>query len=148
MADDETPPKALDKIGKGEWMRIVPELRASGVLTKVDEKILWGYCHHFSIAEQCVVKINEQGLMIRRTPRSKYLTENPYLSIQNKALDKMKSFAIELGITPASRSRVSSTPTTPDDPMAELKRRRAERLAAVQAKFKRGKNPHDPHESQ
>jgi len=131
---NETPPDSLDEIGKGEWNRIAPELREAGVLTKMDEKILWCYCDEFSTAEQCVIKLHEQGLMIRRTSRSKVLTPNPYLAIKVKSFAVLKSLAVELGLTPSSRSRISVVPTNQDDPYKKLKDARAARLADAQAK--------------
>jgi len=133
---NETPPASLDAIGKAEWNRIAPELREVGVLTKMDEKILWAYCDEFSTAEQCVIKINQEGLMIRRTPRSKILTENPYLRIKVKSFAILKGLACELGLTPSSRGRVSVVPTKQNDPYSKLKAERQARLAKIQEAVK------------
>jgi len=133
---NETPPDSLDEIGKAEWMRIAGEMRASGVLTVADEKILWAYCDEFSTAEQCVIKLHEQGLLIKRTARSKILTVNRYLAIKQKSFAILKSLAVELGLTPSSRSRVSVVPTKPDDPYKKLKDARAARLADAKRKAK------------
>ena len=133
---NEVPPDSLDEVGRAEWMRIVPELRASGVLTKADEKILWAYCDEFSTAEQCAIKLHEQGLMIWRTSRSKILTVNPYLGIKTKSFAILKSLACELGLTPSSRSRVSVVPTKAEDPYTELKKRRVASLAKAKRKAK------------
>ena len=96
---NEVPPESLDEIGKAEWNRIVGEMRLCGVFTKADEKIFWAYCDEFSTAEQCVLEIKKQGLLIKRTPRSKFLTENPYLDIKRKSFSILKSLACELGLT-------------------------------------------------
>ena len=136
---DDKPPGSLGKIGMAEWVRVVDEMRESGVLTKVDEKILWGYCHHFSIAERAVNEMAKTKLILK-SPNG-YPIQNPYLSIQNKSLSMMKSFAAELGITPSSRSGITKVPTKQEDPMAALKKRRAERLAAIQKELKSGNKP-------
>ncbi len=134
---DENPPDSLDKIGRAEWNRIAPELRSSGVLTKMDETIFWAYCQEFSVSVLCVKKIKKEGLMVKRTPRSKVLTPNPYLLIQQKSISLLKSLASELGLTPVSRGRVSVNPVPADDRYAKLKAERQARLADAQAKAKR-----------
>jgi P27 family predicted phage terminase small subunit len=134
---DENPPDSLDEIGKAEWVRIAPELREEGVLTKMDEAILYAYCEEFSTTKQCAKKIHEQGLMIRRTPRSKVLTLNPYLAIKQKSVTLLKSLACELGLTPVSRGRVSVKTIPKDDPYKALRERRAKSLADAQAKLKK-----------
>ena len=127
-------PYPLDKFGRREWNRIFDELRLSGVLTKIDETILWAYCTQLSIAMQCSQKIQEEGLLVKATPKSKRLTVNPHLQILNQSLMLMNSFAKELGITPASRSRVTVKPIRSDDPYIK---RKAERQARVD-KIKEG----------
>jgi len=134
---NEVPPDSLDEVGKAEWSRIVGEMRLTGALTKADEKILWAYCDEFSTAEHCVRKINEQGLLVKRTARSKILTVNPYLGIKTKSFAILKSLAVELGLTPCSRARVSINPIPADDPYAKLKAEREARLADAQSKAKR-----------
>jgi P27 family predicted phage terminase small subunit len=141
---DSDAPEDLDEIGKAEWIRVVPQLREAGVLTKMDEAILFAYCDEFSIVKQCTKKIQEQGLMIRRTPRSKTLTPNPYLSIKQKSTTLLKSLAVELGLTPVSRGRVSVNSIPKDDPYKALRERRAKSLADAQAKFKKKTKPKKP----
>jgi len=144
---DENPPDSLNAIGKAEWNRIAPELREAGVLTKMDETIFWAYCQELSVSVLCIKKIKKEGLMVKRTPRSKVLTPNPYLLIQQKSISLLKSLASELGLTPVSRGRVSVNPVPADDPYAKLKAEREARLADAQAKAKRkaGKNQDDNH---
>jgi P27 family predicted phage terminase small subunit len=53
-----------------------------------------------------------------------YPIQNPYLSIANTALDHMRKFLIEFGMTPASRSKLRVvTPTREvEDPLEEFLR--------------------------
>jgi len=136
---EEAPPDSLCEIGRGEWNRIVGEMRASGVLTVADEKILWCYCSEYATAEQAVMELKGQSLILE-SPKG-YPFQNPYLNIKRKSFLIMKTLATELGLTPSSRSRVSATPAKPDDPYKQLKEARAARLATVQANLKAGRKP-------
>ena len=129
-------PYPLDKFGRREWNRIVDKLVSSGILTKLDETIFWAYCTQCSIAVQCSQKIQEEDLLIKATPKSKRLTVNPHLQILNQSLMLMKSFAKELGITPASRSRVTVKPIPVDDPYTKLKAERQARVDKIKEEVK------------
>jgi len=74
--------------------------------------------------------------MVKRTPRSKVFTPNPHLAIKQKSVALLKSLACELGLTPASRSRVSVVLTKMDDPYEQLKKRRQARLAEAKKRAK------------
>jgi len=129
---DEAPPDSLCEIGKAEWNRIVGEMRASGVLTVADEKILWAYCDECATAERAVKELKGKGLILK-SPRG-YPIQNPYLNIKRKSFLIMKTLAVELGLTPCARSKVSAIPIKPDDPYKQLKEARAARLAAAKRK--------------
>ena len=54
------------------------------------------------------------GLVIK-SPKSGFPIPNPYLGVANVALDKMRAFCTEFGMTPASRTRIQAeTPSTTD----------------------------------
>ena len=60
------------------------------------------------------------GGMVVRSP-SGYPMTNPYLSIATKALAACNKLWPELGLTPSSRSRVTTAGSAgPDDPFAEF----------------------------
>jgi P27 family predicted phage terminase small subunit len=99
-------PAHLDKDAKAEWRRISKELAAVGLLAAVDRAALSAYCQCWSRwcdAEQNIQKI---GTVVK-SPKSGYPIQNPYVGIANTALDQMRKFLIEFGLTPASRSRIS-----------------------------------------
>jgi len=139
---EEAPPDSLCEIGRSEWNRIVGEMRASGVLTVADEKILWAFCDEYATAERAVLELNaaDSDRLVIESPNG-YPIQNPYLNIKRKSFVIMKTLATELGLTPSSRSRVSATPPKPEDPYKQLKEARAARLATVQAKLKAGRKP-------
>jgi P27 family predicted phage terminase small subunit len=97
-------PPHLDKDAKKEWKRISKELIALGLLTEVDRAALAAYCSAWSrwvAAEEHIAKL---GLVVKAP--SGYPINNPYVGIANVAMDQMRRFLIEFGLTPASRSRI------------------------------------------
>jgi P27 family predicted phage terminase small subunit len=109
-------PAHLDKNAKAEWRRISRELAAVGLLSAVDRAALAAYCAAWSRWISAEEGIQKHGTVIK-SPKSGYPIQNPYVSISNTALDLMRKFLIEFGLTPASRSRISldlGTGTTED----------------------------------
>jgi len=101
-----TCPKHLDKAAKAEWRRVSAELYACGLLTTVDRAALAAYCTAWSRWAAAEEQIAAQGLVII-SPKSGYPVQNPYVGIANTSLDIMRKFAVEFGMTPSSRSRIS-----------------------------------------
>jgi len=110
-----TCPTHLDRIAKGEWRRISAELVTLGLLTEVDRAALAAYCASYSRWAQAEAQVQKFGAVIR-SPKSGYPVPNPYVGVANTALDHMRKFLVEFGMTPASRSRIQVEPTTADDP--------------------------------
>lgn len=114
-------PEDLLPAAKEEWQRIVPELLKLGLLAKVDQKALSAYCHAFARWRQAEQDVAKYGLTIeepvidpktgwQRRLRGRYvvrLKANPAAAKSSDAMKLMKSFLIEFGLTPASRSRLS-----------------------------------------
>jgi P27 family predicted phage terminase small subunit len=112
-------PSHLNEVAKREWRRIAPELIALGLLTKIDRAALAGYCVSYSrwvAAEQSVDKF---GAVIRLKDSDTPL-RNPHVAIANAALDQMRKFLTEFGMTPASRSRIQVAPTEAKDSFQEF----------------------------
>jgi P27 family predicted phage terminase small subunit len=114
-----TCPKHLDKAAKAEWKRISKELTSLGLLTSVDRAALAAYCQawsRFITAEEGIARF---GLVIK-SPKSGFPIQNPFVSISNTALDLMRKFAVEFGLSPASRSRLTTGTAEPTDAFAEF----------------------------
>ena len=108
-------PVNLSQEAKEEWGRITPLLYNVGLLTEIDRTALEMYCQCYGRYIQAEQKISEQGL-IEHTP-SGYPIPNPYIGISNKAMQMMRGFLSEFGMSPATRTRVQRTDETEDDPM-------------------------------
>lgn len=106
------PPPELDDRAKVEWGRVAHQLQAQRVLTDVDRATLAGYCATYSTFIQCedvLRKLQEQdkvfgGLVVKTSNGT--MIQNPMVGIRNTALATMNKFAVELGMTPSSRTRI------------------------------------------
>lgn len=126
-------PKGMAIAARREWSRIVPALLQLGVLSSIDGKALAAYCDAYSMwelarkdlhknglvqdspaldKENCAIFIEGAPLIIRK--------KNPAFEIYNTAAKLMKSFLIEFGLTPASRSKLKIQKPAEKDPMEEF----------------------------
>jgi P27 family predicted phage terminase small subunit len=100
------PPSFLSVDAVNEWWRVVPELRALGLLTVLDVQPLAAYCvaySHWIAAEQALAQMaaedsNFNGLMITGSTGSRMA--NPLVKIARNAAADMLRFAGEFGMTP------------------------------------------------
>jgi len=108
-------PSHLDAGARREWRRISVELIALGLLTGVDTAALAAYCMAYSRWAAAEKSLQKFGPVIK-SPKSGYPIQNPFLGVANVAMDQMRKFATEFGLTPSSRTRLSidSAPTSAD----------------------------------
>ena len=97
-------PRCLDDLAKKEWHRLSRELFKLGLLTRVDRNALAAYCQTYSRWYQAEQLIRSQGYTILGAQGQ--TVKNPIVGIAEKAAEQMKSYAIEFGLTPSSRSRL------------------------------------------
>lgn len=81
--------------------------------TDSDLKALEGYCQSYSRWKSCEIILQEKGYTFT-TPNG-YIQQRPEVSISNKALQEIRSWSKELGLTPAARSRMNSNSNTDKD---------------------------------
>jgi P27 family predicted phage terminase small subunit len=95
----------LDEEAIIEWKRIVKLLEKENKdFTSKDVKALEGYCASYSRWKSCELILKKHGYTFI-TPNG-YEQQKPEVAISNKAQQEMRSWMRELGITPASRSRI------------------------------------------
>ena len=116
--DEPTPPDALPRcpphlspVARNEWRRLAGTLHGMGVLTVIDRAALAAYCQAWGRWVEAEEKLKETPVLFK-TP-SGYVQQSPWLTIANKQLELMGRYMAELGLTPASRSRVTAVPMTP-----------------------------------
>jgi P27 family predicted phage terminase small subunit len=121
IVDGETVPPELinDKTATAEWLRTIPMLREREVITDGDRGSLIALCQQWSVYQEAVAQWRALGMIVKAP--SGYPMVNPYLGVANKALNQCLKLWAELGLTPSSRSRVTTLPPAgPADPFAEF----------------------------
>lgn len=98
-------PAWLDDEARLEWDRVVPQLADHRLLSDVDRAALADYCTAHSVAVKAAMEVNKKGLVIKSPFGPK---ENPAIRIAEKARAQALRIAIEFGLTPSSRSRIST----------------------------------------
>ena len=99
-------PPHLSDLAHEEWQRIAGVLHEMGVLTLVDRAALAAYCQAWGRWVEAEERLKDTPVLLK-TP-SGYVQQSPWLSVANKQMELMGRYMAELGITPASRSRVAS----------------------------------------
>ncbi len=112
-------PRHLTEVARDEWARIAGALYDMGVLTMVDRAALAAYCQAYARWVEAEEKLKETPVMLK-TP-SGYVQQSPWLSVANKQMELMGRYMAELGITPASRSRVAAYAAAEEKNPVELR---------------------------
>lgn len=106
LALPSVPPHLTDE-AKVEWGRVANELYDLGMLTHLDRAVLASYCQYY--ASWCkYTEASERAPLVKGSKGQPALS--PYVKLANQAYQNMLKAAVELGITPSARSRVSAIP--------------------------------------
>ena len=97
-------PRTLCKAGKAHWRKTAKALYNAKVMTTLDVDALNIYCQAYVRWVEASEQVAKHGAIIKAP--SGYPVQSPYLSVANKAIEQMKAFLVEFGMTPASRVRV------------------------------------------
>lgn len=108
-------PPNLDTEARKEWKRVSAELLACSLLTSVDRAILAAYCEAWSRWYSATKELRDLAKDKGRSvlviaSKNGIAIQNPLIGIINVAADQMRKFSIELGMTPAARSRINVDP--------------------------------------
>lgn len=99
-------PDHFNQEQKETWLDIVPQLVRAGVAKDIDQMALEVLCEKWSEYREAQRKIAEHGFLVR-TPNG-YPQVSPYYSVAKQALNDFGKMMTEFGMTPASRSKVST----------------------------------------
>jgi P27 family predicted phage terminase small subunit len=113
-------PRWLNRFAREEWVRVVPELQRLGILTVADEKALACYCQAYGRLRLAEAIIASKGMTFT-TPNG-FVQKRPEVTIAREAMQLMKAFAAEFGLTPASRTRLHVSPASTSEEAAMAKR--------------------------
>lgn len=118
------PPEYLNEDAKKEWYVIIKEYHKLGMISKLDLGILGLYCNEISIYIEMTNKLRDKDrVMVFKNPDGsiKYASQVPYQKIANDALAKALKIASEFGLTPSSRTKISTGQITDnEDPFLEF----------------------------
>lgn len=103
-----TAPKCPDWLApeaKDEWARLAPELERLGFLTVLDRGALAAYCQSWAEFRQITEIIDREGMVI---PGHRGIDrKHPLLPALHQAMEGVRGWSQEFGMTPLSRSRMS-----------------------------------------
>ena len=106
-ADEALPPELADlPVAVREWQRLAPMLRRCRQITEADRTPLIAVCIEWSRYVEANEKIRTLGMIVKAP--SGYPITNPYLPVANRALAACTKLWAELGLTPSSRTRVTT----------------------------------------
>ena len=107
------PREWLSPIGKSEWTKVCSELFGKQMLHQIDLRLIESYCNAMSLHIETEMRLREKGRIqvYKNTDGTiKHAQSVPYQKIANDALDRALKIAREFGLTPSSRTGIS-TPT-------------------------------------
>lgn len=121
-------PAGLCAVAQVEWARIIPELEAMKVLTRVDGSALAAYCQAFARWLQAEAEIDRNGITFISMFLNKDgeavagdIKKNPAVTVSSDCVKIMGKFLAEFGMTPSSRSRLQVAAQGDEvDPMEEF----------------------------
>lgn len=102
-----TCPSWLDKEAKAEWGRVGPELERLGLLTVLDRAAFAIYCTCWSDFMTFSEIIRREGAVIEG--HRGLARKHPLLPALHWAMDAVRTWSQEFGLTPLSRTRLSVT---------------------------------------
>lgn len=109
------PPTWLIEPALGEFKRIVKEMKELDVLTNVDVNVLAVYCDAVADYQECAMIIQTEGISMDYTNNDGHTNRvpHPLLSKKKQLSEQIKSMAVELGLTPSARSKLTLPKTPP-----------------------------------
>lgn len=107
VAPQETPscPDFLDEVAREEWARISEILSEMGLLSTADRAALAAYCTVYSRWVHAEEQVKKYGTIVK-SPEKGFPMKSPYLTVADQAMETMRKFLVEFGLTPSSRSRI------------------------------------------
>ena len=105
------PPAKMKGEALQEWKRVTVEMEAVGMLTHLDRAVLTAYCEAWALWLEAMQDVRARGVEVQGSRKSRI--KNPNLVIASDWLKHLHRLATELGLSPASRTRVQVDPKAP-----------------------------------
>ncbi len=117
-------PRHLRDEARKEWFRTGRKLLTFGLVTEIDVAALAVYCQAWGRWVEAEEALRQYGVVIKSP--SGFPMQSPFLAVANKALEQMRSFLVEFGMTPATRMRVHAERPSAASPLDAFIRRGAD----------------------
>lgn len=101
-----------DRVARGQWEIVVPELERLGLLAVVDGAALEGYCANYCRAVKAEREVLKYGVTLDSPFGRK---RNPACSIAKDSWVEVRNFGNLYGLNPSARTRISVTAKPPKD---------------------------------
>lgn len=98
------PPETLSAIAQDKWRELVPHLVQHKIITGVDIHNLEAFCSAYSLWRLAMDDVATHGVLVESS--SGELKKNPAITAVKDASGDMRAFGSNLGLDPASRSRL------------------------------------------
>lgn len=114
------PPEYMTDGAKLAW-RYAVESAPEHLLKRLDMSVLEVWSCAADLYRKAQIGLNKTGLLMK-SPNAGVPIQSPFLAIANKQAQIMTKAAVEMGFTPASRSRISIPGESPkdNDPWADI----------------------------
>ena len=125
--EPEMPP-GLSETAQKKWYELLAVLRPTRVLTIADGLNVAAICYAFDVWMLANEDVKKNGILAKQPVMGRkgtieenvcvgYITKkNLAVAVANEALKTMKSYMVEVGLTPASRSKLHVEKEKPVDP--------------------------------
>lgn len=98
------PPSFLFPLAKKHWKKMADELRSCSLLTAIDLDAFAAMCNAYATWVDAQQNLKKTGMLVK-SPNG-YPMVSPYVSISEKALNRLLQYQREFGLTPSSRVQV------------------------------------------
>ena len=113
-----------DPVASKKWDELHYTLEQMGTLSASYSSMMESYAMCYSLYYKSLARVNQYGILTTNSQGN--LMRNPALIELHKSLDSIMKLQIEMGLTPASRSRVSIVEQDKEvDPVLDLLRKRS-----------------------
>ena len=104
------PPPWFTDEQRAEWAKVLADA-PPGLLKPLDSGVLIIFCVAKAMHAEASQKIQQYGAVVKKTVNGQTVHgPSPYVRILEKAAMQMQRAAVEMGLTPSARSRVSVPP--------------------------------------
>ena len=115
-------PDFLTEEAVKEWEYMAPILKENGLITKMDKALFAAYCQSYGDWVDISKTLKTEECMHKTAAGN--TTVNPRIWLRDKARNSMIKAAVQFGLSPSSRSDVSTKVRDEANPYREWKKRK------------------------